>query len=213
MRVAEVVHRQKSVELENIRVIMGGELNLKLFAYPVKKQIYPGRLAFVLYYEYETLYGSNQNLDKRSGFMPRFWIGKNENIEDLAKSGKLILKSHSYQDLRSKIVQMAVFDSASEDSLNASKNNINWFKEHRDDFSKRRIGSNDFARDKKRLETIHQSKIINAEEITETEFVEVEPEAKAETKVISKNESRLVPKISELKQFIKNNRRHLKKVA
>lgn len=188
MDIVEKAHRQKSVELENIRTTMDGELNLKLFAYPVRKQIYPGHLAFVLYYEYETPLGYYSNWSSGSGFEPRFWINKDQDIESLVQSGKLILKSHSYQELRSKIIQMAIFDSASEDSKITSNSNIKWFKEHRDAFSKRSIRSNDFARDKKRLETVPQSKII------------------ADTKTALKNENRLVPDVSAIKKFLKTRR-------
>lgn len=152
MNICEKVHRQKSVELETIETREGESwLSLKLLAYPVKKQTYPGKLAFVVYYEYETCYGYYANFDERSGDLDRFLIDSNYKLNDLSKTGELalILRSRSYQEIRSKIIQVAILDSVNQKPLTSSMDNIKWFVEHRDEFSKRQIGINNFTREKK----------------------------------------------------------------
>lgn len=153
MNIVEAAHRQKSIELEKIEISEDDSfLKLKLLAYPIKNQAYPGKTAFVVYYEYETLFGYYSNLDRSSDFQPRFLINQNQNIKSFVKNKTLILKSQSYQEIRLEILQKAIIDSVNQKPLQDSLENIQYFNEHRNEFSKRRIRANDFFPDKKRLE-------------------------------------------------------------
>ncbi len=174
----ERVHRERCVELEEIEINMGGKLKLKIFAYPIKTTVYHNRLAFVVFYEYKTTDGIYKNIDESSKVQPRFWINIDQDISELAKSGRLILVSPTYQELRSRIVQEAVFNSANAYSKKQSKNNIDWFNENRRSVSKRQTGAGDFARDKKRIErpiqtTEQKLPVFIPDKIEETPFTEI----------------------------------------
>lgn len=178
-REAEKAHRQKSVELENIRITMGGELNLKLFAYPIKKQAYPGKLAFVVYYEYETKYGKFTNFDKRSEKLIRFWMDENHNLNDVLRSGELALtlRSISYREIRFAIIKEAIFNSVNQKPLTSSANNAAWFDKNIDAFKKREVRSVNFTSNRKSLNSnqnvFKTIPTLAPEKIEETPFIEI----------------------------------------
>lgn len=179
MREIKVIPEQKFVELENIEIAKNGKLSLKLLAYPVENQAYHGRLAFVVYYEYQTRYGSYNNFDKKVANLDRFLIDENHNLNDLSKSGELalILRSPSYRDIRFEIIQDAIFNSVKQKPLKSSLDNIKWFNENRGQYSKSQIGSSNFTRNKKRLkptkEDFQKIATFIADKVTETPFVEI----------------------------------------
>lgn len=204
MNIREMCHRRDSVILENIEIEKGGKLRLKLFAYPVKTTAYFGRLAFVVFYDYETSKGSYSNFTKSSKTQPRFIVSSDYNITALTKDGqlKLLIANTKYQEIRSRILQQAVLNSANRYSLDQSRDNIKWFTEHRSQFSTKSIGANDYSRDRKRLPTV--LKQIPANEFKETNFVEI-AESFKNKKIISSEKTNLPRKGSSpgLRKFLK----------
>jgi hypothetical protein len=205
---------QKMHELENIKLYGVRDTYLKFFIAPINTKAYGEKLAFAVYFQYESEKIRDNNLTKRLGNMPRFFIDSNVLVVDRELSlFERIKNDPSYLKYRFEILQEKIFQSVGNKTSKKSSENCDWFKDNRHLFSTR--SSVMFHR-----ETFPKWPIIKTEtEIiteTEVEIIETiisEPEVKADTKTALKNENRLVPDVSAIKKFIKTNRRHLKKVA
>jgi hypothetical protein len=165
---------------------------LQIYGHKIKTTVYEKSFTFVVYHEYVSPEGTENDFDESPSKLSRCWVLSSD-YKIKTEYVDAIKKNVWYQKYSAKLIRKAMLKSVGGKVSDESKENVKFFNQNRSLFTtKESAKENDWERDNKR----QILKVINTENIQDAVILQEEPikENLLVVKILEKKESKAVTK-------------------